>query len=260
MDNFKPESIQNKQDNQAESKDIKALQKENEELKSKNENLEASLKVIAHDLRGPLGALDRILSLYNQIQENNEEVSIDRETFNTIVKSSNGIYKLLEDLLDLYKNSNPEIASVPLLDQIQEVINQIKENAKSKGIHLESTVSGDMKVMADTRMLQTVIRNLASNAIKFVKEGGSVIISAEDTNGEVVIRVADDGVGMSEELKEKLFNQIVTSKDGTGGEKGSGLGLSLCGKYVNEMGGKINVESTEGSGSTFIVTLPSGEK
>jgi signal transduction histidine kinase len=106
-------------------------------------------------------------------------------------------------------------------------------------------------------MIDAVIRNLVSNAIKFTGAGGTVEISSQSTNNLVEIAVSDTGAGISEENMEKLFRiDVKHISIGTAGEKGSGLGLLLCKELIEKNGGKIKVESEEGKGTTFRFTLP----
>jgi signal transduction histidine kinase len=107
-------------------------------------------------------------------------------------------------------------------------------------------------------MLQTIIRNLVSNAIKFTEHDGKIIISAKPAAGKnLEVSVTDSGVGMSREIIENLFKlHVDTSRPGTIGEPSTGLGLQLCKEFVEKHGGKIWVESEEFKGSTFYFTLP----
>jgi signal transduction histidine kinase len=106
-------------------------------------------------------------------------------------------------------------------------------------------------------MIKTVLRNLISNAIKFTNSKGKIDLTALQNNNFIEIAVSDNGVGMSNETRKKLFDisTNITTK-GTANEKGSGLGLILCKEFVEKHGGKIWIESEEGKGSDFKFTLP----
>jgi Signal transduction histidine kinase len=108
-------------------------------------------------------------------------------------------------------------------------------------------------------MIETVIRNLVSNALKFTNTGGKVSIKAEyKSNQFIEVKVIDSGIGMTPEMKSKLFMiNEKTSRTGTEGELSSGLGLLLCKEFIEKCGGKIWVESNVGQGSTFFFSLPS---
>jgi two-component system sensor histidine kinase/response regulator len=106
-------------------------------------------------------------------------------------------------------------------------------------------------------MLETVIRNLISNSIKFTPRNGSIIVTADKVGDMVEFSISDSGVGMSKETMSKLFrmNEFVTTV-GTENEKGTGLGLLLCYEFIKRHGGLLEVESREGEGSTFSFSIP----
>ena len=132
------------------------------------------------------------------------------------------------------------------------------ESAKSKGIEIACNVPVEIEVFADNHILQTVIRNLVSNAVKFTPKGGKISVSAEATSDKgVQISIKDTGIGMSPKMVDNLFRlDVQTNRKGTEGEPSTGLGLMLCKEFVEKHGGKIWVESEEGNGSTFYFTLP----
>jgi|GEM_PF-1687784 len=113
-------------------------------------------------------------------------------------------------------------------------------------------------VHADEAMLNTILRNLLSNAVKFTRQGGKVIVRAAETeNNMMEISVTDSGIGMSEDLSQKLFKvDEKVGRKGTDGESSTGLGLLLCKEFVEKHGGRIRVESGKGKGSTFYFTIP----
>ena len=124
-------------------------------------------------------------------------------------------------------------------------------------ISISQNKPDDIDVYSDKDMLETVLRNLISNAIKFTKPGGSISVLAKKKQSQVEIAISDNGVGMNEETINKLF-RIETNNTtiGTENEKGSGLGLILCKELVEKQGGRIWVESELGIGSVFYFTLP----
>jgi signal transduction histidine kinase len=131
--------------------------------------------------------------------------------------------------------------------------------AKAKEITLVNNILEEQYVTADIPMLNTIIRNLISNAIKFTPNGGMIEIGTIDqpSEGSIVIYVKDSGMGMSDEIKEKLFKiDSKITNVGTNNEKGTGLGLILCKEFIEKHGGRIWVESEIGKGSTFNFSLP----
>jgi len=131
-----------------------------------------------------------------------------------------------------------------------------------KNIELVNGISENCKIQTDRFMLDTVIRNLMSNAIKFTSNGGKIEVFDEKNEGEIKIFIKDNGIGLSEERKDKLLTDLLgKTTPGTNREKGTGLGLSLCVDFVERMGGDIKVESAgKDMGTTFIVSLPAGEQ
>ncbi|MCG9880563.1 MAG: HAMP domain-containing histidine kinase, partial [Bacteroidia bacterium] len=168
---------------------------------------------------------------------------------------------LLENLLvwaaGQIKGVRVEPKRVNIFKLAEENCQMLKTMAVQKQIHLTNDTDTDACIMADENMVNLIIRNLLSNALKFTPEGGSVSILSQEEDLYHQIIVIDNGVGMNEEQQENLFtaHQNVSTQ-GTGNEKGTGLGLMLCKEFVEKNGGKIWVESEEGMGSSFYFTFP----
>jgi signal transduction histidine kinase len=133
---------------------------------------------------------------------------------------------------------------------------------QKKELQFLNKIPPELELFADMNMLSTIFRNLISNAIKFTPRGGRVIVSAtKNADGETLIAVRDTGIGIPADMLPVLFKVgAKTSRPGTEGESSTGLGLVLCKEYVEKHGGKIWVESTEGSGTTFFFTIPNQTK
>ena len=185
-----------------------------------------------------------------------------QEIAQSMSKSAANLYRLLENLLQWAQIQqglipiNPEVLS--LISVVNECIAISLEPAKNKGIELFSKIQDDIKIFADDNALQSIIRNVVSNAMKFTPSGGKIIISAKTRNDKSIeISISDTGIGMSAELVGNLFRpDVQTSRKGTDGEPSSGLGLLLCKDFVERQGGKIWAKSVVGKGSTFSFTLP----
>ncbi len=245
--------------------------KTEEEIKLKNELLQSInaekdkfFSIIAHDLRGPLSAFVAATQI---ITEEIQTMSMDeiKEITESMKASATNIYSLLENLLEWSRLKRGGINFLPeklnLKKKIVECVNVLSESARKKGINVEVNVSDEIEVLADSHMLEAVIRNLISNAIKFTSSGGLVNVSAGYIDSTVVIKIKDSGIGMSPELKNRLFQiNEKTSRPGTDGELSTGLGLLLCKEFVEKHNGKIWVESEPGIGSTFYFTLVPGKK
>jgi signal transduction histidine kinase len=128
---------------------------------------------------------------------------------------------------------------------------------QSKKVNFANRVSPEIFAFADKNTTNLVFRNLISNALKFTNDNGVIEISAEEKENEWVIAVADNGIGMKQEVQNMLFDKINPySSRGTANEKGTGLGLILCKEFVEKNNGRIWVTSKEGEGTTFWFTLP----
>lgn len=229
-------------------------------LKELNAAKDKIFSIIAHDLRSPfnniLGFSDLLINSVS-CQDNEKTLK-----YSTIINSTaKNTLVLLDDLLVWEKSQTGQIKLKPekliLSPIIQEIIVASNSIVTIKNISLNFIQLDDIEVYADLNMLKTVLRNLISNAIKFTNPNGKVDIYAVQNQGQIEITVSDNGIGMNEETKNKLFRIETTyTKIGTANEKGSGLGLILCKEFVEKLGGKIWVESEEGKGSDFKFTLP----
>jgi signal transduction histidine kinase len=176
-------------------------------------------------------------------------------------KSATNLYRLLENLLQWSRMQQGAISFNPAVVQLRTLVDEslemIQGSATDKGIEIETDIPLDLKAFADSNMLQTVIRNLISNAIKFSSKGAKVNITAKATiDNNIEISIHDTGIGMSKAMIEDLFQiDIQTGRKGTDGEPSTGLGLILCKEFVEKHNGKIWVESEEGKGSIFYFTL-----
>lgn len=218
--------------------------------------------IIAHDLRGPLGAsvgLSEILT-ENIDQYSREEI---KEITEMLHQSNKNSYKLLENLLDWSRLQTGMIEFNPkklvLNNLINENIELNKNAALNKSITLSFESTEFIEVVADKNMIDTIMRNLLTNAIKFTNKSGDIVVRIERRPKKVLVSITDSGIGISESVKEKLFkiNGKVTQK-GTDDELGTGLGLLLCSEFIRNHKGEIWVESELGKGSTFKFTLPIG--
>ncbi|MFW5706912.1 MAG: tetratricopeptide repeat-containing sensor histidine kinase [Bacteroidota bacterium] len=216
--------------------------------------------IISHDLRNPFAAIvsfSRILKrdMANLSQEDMKELALELD------KSVLKINNLLENLLQWSRTQTGKIKYEPEYIAIHEIVKDnillFRNNANEKQITLIDSVDDDTPVWADKNMTDTVIRNLLSNALKYTEQGGKIEIKSDIHDHMVFISVIDNGVGMTEESKSKIFRvDTLHSTYGTMDEKGSGLGLLLCKEFVEKQGGNISFESELNKGSVFTFSLP----
>ncbi len=236
------------------------LHEANEQLQKLNASKDTFFSIIAHDLRGPLSSLHE---LTQHIEENLDSYALEelKELIVLQKVSAETLYKLLENLLTW---SRVQRGVMPYQPQpinirwfIARNINLLTLHAKKKHIALVSNVQHELCVFADFNMVDTIIRNLISNAIKFTEPGGEVSVSVHDCEHFVEVAVADSGIGIEEQYIPTLFRIDTRYKRlGTGDEEGSGLGLILCKEFVDKHQCRIWVESEIGQGTTFRFTLP----
>lgn len=241
----------------------KLIRSKNAQLQKLNSDKDYLISVLAHDLKGPFNT---ILGFLDLLIENLHSYHIDdiEKHLNMVNSSANRAYALLEDILlwarSQSNNLNFEPKKIlfkPVCDKVLEILKPIATN---KNITVNYIESEPITVFADTNMLNTILRNLISNAIKFTNEGGSVNISAKQTDSGTTITVSDNGVGIAPEMLQKLFDsKVAYSTTGTAREQGTGLGLLICKEFVHKHGGKIWVESKLNKGSEFKFTLPLNE-
>ncbi len=232
-----------------------------EELKQLNANKDRFFSILAHDLRSPFTALlgysDIISTDYKSLSE--DELVEFAGNINMVAKN---VYGLLENLLDWSRiqtgriEFKPEAINFPGIGK--NVIKLFDDSAKNKTITLSLECEEEDTLFADENMLNTVLRNLVSNAIKFTRPGGEIKIKLQHFNEHFAqVSVIDNGVGISDKDKIKLFDLSISfTTTGTSKEVGTGLGLILCKELVEKNGGKIWVESKQGEGSSFNFTIP----
>jgi|GEM_PF-2781279 len=245
--------------------DITERKRTEETLRKLNETKEKILSVLAHDLRSPFATM---LSLLGLLGDGERRMGPDQtaELVEELRISTENTYDLVQNLLEWSRSHNEEInlnrTEFSLRETVDSVFAVLGVAATRKQIELTHDIDRSIRLVADRDMIETVVRNLVSNAIKFTPTGGSVVVEAEEVEAEAPgtgwrILVRDTGVGMSAETIERLFSGSgVQSTRGTRNERGLGLGLSICRDFVAQHDGTIRVSSIENEGSTFTVFLP----
>ena len=251
--------------------DITARKQAEEEIQLKNEQLlilvaekDKFFSIIAHDLRNPLNTF---LGLTQVLTEELPRLTLDKiQKFVVSMRNSaSNLVRLLENLLHWARIQqglipyNPKI--VRLLPFVEESIEMVQESVRNKEIEISYDIPYGMLIFADSNLLQTVFRNLISNALKFTHKEGKINLSAKETAGNrIEISIKDSGIGMSSTIVDNLFRlDVITNRVGTDGEPSAGLGLLLCKEIIEKLGGKLWVESEVGKGSNFHFTLPQPE-
>jgi PAS domain S-box-containing protein len=236
------------------------IQQQNNRLQELNATKDKFFSIIAHDLKSPLNGF---LNLTTLMADKTEKLSLDEfaEYSKMLNKAARNIYMLLDNLLEwsqIQKGSitfNPKISD--LYELVLESIDTIHQSALQKRITLINEINTPQKVYADEKSIKTVLRNLLTNAIKFTRMDGKIVVKSKRLDDSTFqISIQDNGVGIADDDIEKLFRiEEKVSSLGTEGEPSSGLGLLLCKEFVEMHGQKIWAESEINKGSTFSFTL-----
>lgn len=238
------------------------LKLKNAELLDTNATKDKLFSIIAHDLKNPVGNILLMSQLLHSTSEREEE---NKELIGMIEDQAKETLNLLGTLFEWAKSQTGQTSFQPEIINLAETVTRVTEYlspaVKLKNISVTTQCSVNTRLFADVNMLETILRNLITNAIKFTSEGGSIRIYDEILPGhEVQITVEDNGIGMDADTRARLFKVDNTqSTSGTNNEKGTGLGLILCRDFIEKHGGSIRVVSAPGEGSRFIFTMP-GEK
>lgn len=214
--------------------------------------------IVSHDFKGPLNSLRSILTLVEEGEISEEDL---QHVIPALQKELNTTSQLVENLLFWARSQMEGMTVHPKVLDLKQMIefdrHLLWPLAEKKNINLQIDLPQALPAYGDEDMVQLIIRNLMSNAIKFTPEGGLVKVNAFIEEEHWCIQVKDTGVGIPPEKKSRLFDMTQQYKTrGTDNEKGSGLGLKLCKVFVEKNNGWIWVSSTPGEGSTFSFTLP----
>ena len=223
------------------------------------------LNHMSHDLRTPMNAIVGFTDIAMKRKP-------DKEVENCLKKirqSSEYLMTLINDVLDISRIESGKLEYKPVPTDLRDMINTVLSIAKGymENRDLNLYVSREKLktpyVMADELRIREVLLNIISNAVKFTKDGGTISFVAENCPGNdehhviVRYRISDTGIGMSEEFQSRIFDEFTQENDGARTSyKGTGLGMAIAKKYVDLMGGKIEVSSRQGVGSTFTVEIP----
>jgi signal transduction histidine kinase len=226
------------------------------ELQDLNSLKNKLFSVIAHDLKSPMYALRNIFHNIEKYDLPAEEV---KAMVPEVMKDLNYTTTLMENLLQWAKcqmqTLQVSFTSVNVRDVANEVFNHLKSHADLKNIRLVNNAKSNAVVVAQQDMIQLVLRNLVSNAIKFTPPNGCVQIGIENKSDLIEVFVKDSGIGLSADNLDKISHNEYFTTRGTSSEKGTGLGLMLCKEFLAKNNGSLHITSEEGVGSRFSFTL-----
>jgi signal transduction histidine kinase len=236
-----------------------SIEEKSRKMEMLNSTKDKFFSIVAHDLKGPLNSLSSFSNLLaNDLHlMSPQEIKIIAQELNKSVKNTS---RLTENLLTWARMQMNSLQHYPVAVDLNKILEEnlalFHSTARQKNILLDIHSIPDIRVCADESQLRFVLRNLTANALKFTRPEGTIQIITQHEKDQVIISVVDNGVGISEEIIEKIFRiDAKHSTIGTAGEKGTGLGLVLCKEFVEKNGGRIEVTSESGKGSTFSVYL-----
>ncbi len=237
-----------------------AIKKYVTELEELNTHKESVLAILSHDLRSPLSA---IIGTAKYLRDNYQKMkpAMVEEMLDLLHRSAVDELEMLDYLVEWARIKYATEAFSPtkleLTDYIVRVFETLKESASIQAINLHHEVEENTFVFADGKMLISIIQNIVSNAIKHSIPGGTITVSAKKEANMIIVQVKDNGVGMSQDIQDRLFTpQIKVLSETRKENKGAGIGLFLVKGFLEKHDGEIWVESIEGEGSSFYFTLP----
>jgi len=239
------------------------IEMKNEELVESLNIKDKLISVIGHDFKNPLHALQNYVAILKQNRP--EETEDDKSIINNIYSLSKNLTDQMLLVLEWAKGQSGDVEFKPVEINIEslllDAIQLVKHNANSKKINIETQLNYTHNAYVDARMVNTIFRNILSNAIKFTPESGSILVLVHEDETQIEVSIIDTGIGMDEEKTNNIFENFNPAhiSYGTNNEKGSGLGLQICKTFVEKNNGTIKVTSSEGKGTTFTILLPKGE-
>jgi len=227
-----------------------------DELKLRDEEKDRILRTVAHDLRNPIGGIASL----TLAMANDDDTDEQKEMLSIIQETSHNSLELINEILEVANNGsavlNKELVEINALISHNVELSRFKAAEKGQKINLE-LLEAPQELLISREKIWRVIGNLISNAIKFSPAEGIIDVKVTDYDNEIEISVKDQGIGIPESMKDKVFNMFTDAKRlGTEGEKSFGLGLSICKQIIENHNGKIWLESNVDGGTTFYVRLP----
>ena len=242
-----------------------ALKKNNTEIEERKNDLEKInavknklLSVLSHDLRGPFKSLLAIIDMFDNDYITDEQFKAQLPNLNEKI---NNTFNMTENLLEWtrsqLKGIKPKKVKFDLTESVHDVVQLFDENISTKKININIKSTQNCTITSDKEMINTILRNIIHNAIKFSFPSGNIDISLKTNENSTRIIIKDEGQGMEPDIVGAFNkNKEIVSKLGTSGEKGSGLGLSIIKEFVELLEGEVSIQSTPGNGSMFTINLP----
>ncbi len=204
--------------------------------------------VLAHEIRNPLGSIKGFAQF---LMEKRKEQDPEKGYLQTMVEECKRLEKLVNDLLSYARQEALSPTSFSLTELIRECLHQTEDASKGEKITIQWESPEEILLYADRDKLKQVLLNLLQNSIEAEEKGGTITVKAYKENGKVFLWIKDTGKGMDQETLKKIFQPFFTSKS-----KGTGLGMAIVKKLVEQMGGELHVNSQLGKGTSIQIILP----
>ncbi|UJP64075.1 ATP-binding protein [Mongoliitalea daihaiensis] len=238
----------------------KIISEQNKALEQTNGEKDRFFAILAHDLKGPVKSVSASLDLINEDLKNGNTESALLMTA-TVSGAARRASDLLSNLIEWAKSQRGKVHVNPqpldLTREIQKNLQLFEENLKNKQLLVTNELENPIHITTDKDILDTVVRNILSNAIKFSVAGGTIHIQAIQEDEKLILIIIDEGIGMNQEVLQNIFKiDAKNSRPGTAGEVSSGLGLILCKDFLAYINGEIKIESEENKGTKVSIILP----
>ncbi len=234
--------------------------KASKKLLYSNKEKDALFRILAHDLKNPFNSLLGLSDLLRKNFDDFDETE-KKDAVEEINRSSKKLYELVKNLLDWIKaqtdGTKSSIEYIDIEDLVNNCVSLFLLDSKNKKINIKINIEENLRIESDPDILQTIIRNIISNSIKFTRENGVVEIKVTRESENLIFKIIDNGVGMNESEVNNLFKlEEGFSKKGTQNETGTGIGLIIVKELINKLNGKIKVNSKINIGTEFIIIIP----
>ncbi|MCC5941031.1 MAG: tetratricopeptide repeat-containing sensor histidine kinase [Balneolaceae bacterium] len=232
------------------------LRRRTEELSEVNAMKDRLLSMLAHDLRSPISSIQGVVYMIREKLLDGDDIE---KALNQIDMQLQQDINTLTNYLQWAQNQRDGISAnfetINLKQLAENAIFEIKKTADNKGILTKNNINADLFVIGDEHMMRVILRNLLSNAAKFVVAGDRITINAEEDGDQIKLSISDSGPGIPPERLTNIFKPFYKGSRGTSGEIGTGLGLSICKEFAEKQNGALQVDTEIGKGTTFTINL-----
>ena len=202
--------------------------------------------VLAHEIRNPIGSIKGFAQL---LMEKKEKDDPEREFLQTMVEECIRLERLVKDLLYYAKEEHPTLSSFSLMELVQECVGQVK--SKNHALDIRVDIPPHLFITSDRDKMKQILLNLLENSAEAMEGRGTLTVKAREKGNRVLLEIQDQGPGMTSQVQERVFQPFFTTKS-----QGTGLGMAIVKKLLDQLEGEIQIKSSPGKGTLFCITLP----